>query len=470
MVSPEHVSIVSAAARGMRIVTIRIAVALSVLAIAFAGSSLGAEPINLPKPPKDLATPTLDTATMGMSQSAWSTGVNQWLETNLFKPGFAPFSFVYDGKCSREFLAGWDFTTTKKQLNNTQTQHILTYTDPKTGLEVRCEAVVFNDYPAVEWVLKFKNTEGRETPIISDIQALDTTLTDQNNEFTLHHALGVGEGIDARKEDLRPLSRPLPPDSNLKISPLYGRSSWGDSLPFFNIEMSNNQGVIASIGWTGQWLANFSRDANSLTIRAGMELTHLKLYPGEEIRSPRIMLLFWQGHRYYGQNLLRRMILAHYHPQKDGKPVTMPFTTSLHFDNGMEQSVIDLASQAEKLGVEYLWLDAGWWDRTTVASHIGPIDPKRFPNGFRPLADALKQKGMGLLVWFAPEYPGGGSWLDKAFPEMFLRLKDKPDGITMLNLGNKNAWEFIVNHMSAMIAKQGIGIFRIDGPLGADCP
>jgi len=425
---------------------------------------------------KDLETPDIESARSGMAQADWRDELSDWLENNL-KSDSVPFSFVYDGKSSGEFFANCEFTETRQEPDKGPTQRTLRYLDKKTGLEVRCEAVIFRDHPGVEWVVKFKNTSGRETPILSDIQALDTTLAHKNNEFTLHHALGAGEGIDARKEDLRPLSRPLLPDSRIRIAPLNGRSSWGDSLPFFNIEMSENRGVIASIGWTGQWLAQFARSSNSLHLQAGMELTHLKLYPGEEIRTPKMMLLFWQGHRYYGQNLLRRMVLAHYHPQKDDKPATMPFAASMDAWTATEQNQLDYAARFEKLGIEYLWLDAGWWkdsnaQEKVLPTHIGPISRQRFPNGFRPLTDALRKKGMGLVVWFAPEYQGGGSWMNRAFPEFFLRLKKggQADMFTIMNFGDKNALQFLTDATATMIETEGIGVYRLDGPMGGDCP
>ena len=110
MVRMEHVNTLSPAAGGMRFFIILSAAALCILAFVFQLNCVGAEVRDVPQPLKDLAMPTLDTATMGMSQSAWSVGVNQWLKTNLFKPGFAPFSFVYEGKCFKEFLAVWEFT------------------------------------------------------------------------------------------------------------------------------------------------------------------------------------------------------------------------------------------------------------------------------------------------------------------------------------------------------------------------
>lgn len=450
-------------------------VLFSMISVVFAGNVVGEITDNVPSPEKDLAIPMRESAALAMSQAPWRTGLEEWLESNLSKPGLVPFSFLYEGKSSKEFLAGWEFTHTSKPIDKTGTKHFLTYLDKKTGLEVCWEVMVFDEHPAVEWMVKFKNTEGSETAILADIQALDAALLDAGNEFTLHHAQGVGEGIWARKDDFRPISRSLMSDSEIKLAPQYGRSSWGDSLPFFNIEMSNNRGVILGIGWTGQWCAKFTRKANQLYLQAGMERTHLKLYPGEAIRTPKILLLFWQRHRIYGQNLLRRIILAHYHPQKEGKPLTMPFLASaaaLYHESfkATEQNQIEFASQFASLGVEYLWMDVGWH---VSGSHIGPVDRQRFPNGLQAVSDVLKKMNMGLLVWFAPEFQGGGNtWMEKSYPSWFLRLKNKAvsDPFTMLNFGDKNALALITDCTSAMIQKEGIGIYRLDGPIGANCP
>ena len=83
---------VSPAARGIRFVTIHIAAVLLLVLAGCAGNAVS-------PPPTEKA----------MSQSAWYDGINEWMENNLFEPGFAPFSFVYDGKCSREFLKDWDW-------------------------------------------------------------------------------------------------------------------------------------------------------------------------------------------------------------------------------------------------------------------------------------------------------------------------------------------------------------------------
>ena len=82
-------------------------------------------------------------------------------------------------------------------------------------------------------------------------------------------------------------------------------------MSYFNLEWAG-QGMLIAIGWPGQWAAGFTRDQNTgLRLRAGQEQTHCKLLPGEEIRSPLIVLQFWQGRDWIrSQNIWRRWMLA----------------------------------------------------------------------------------------------------------------------------------------------------------------
>jgi hypothetical protein len=45
----------------------------------------------------------------------------------------------------------------------------MVYTDTETRLQVRCIAIEYHDFPAVEWILYFKNTGVEGTPIIKSI-------------------------------------------------------------------------------------------------------------------------------------------------------------------------------------------------------------------------------------------------------------------------------------------------------------
>jgi len=88
-----------------------------------------------------------------------------------------PFSFKYGGRPSSELLGQWKLERQSQKLDEQREQHILTWTDPQSGLCVRCVGVQYHDYPTVEWTLYFKNTGTADSPIIEDIQAIDTTFS-----------------------------------------------------------------------------------------------------------------------------------------------------------------------------------------------------------------------------------------------------------------------------------------------------
>ena len=102
-----------------------------------------------------------------------------------------PFSFRYGDQPSSYLLKMWELTRSSTRLGDRMTNHTLTYTDPKSGLVVRAVAVEYHDFPAVEWTLYFKNTGSQPTPILENIQALDTRFErGEDGEFILHHSKG----------------------------------------------------------------------------------------------------------------------------------------------------------------------------------------------------------------------------------------------------------------------------------------
>lgn len=62
----------------------------------------------------------------------------------------APFSFNYNGRSSGELLKEWPCEQRSRESGPSQTEHTLNWTDPHTGLQVRCVAVEYHDFPTVE--------------------------------------------------------------------------------------------------------------------------------------------------------------------------------------------------------------------------------------------------------------------------------------------------------------------------------
>ncbi|MDE0297297.1 MAG: alpha-galactosidase [Candidatus Poribacteria bacterium] len=388
--------------------------------------------------------------------------VQSWIDSHLTGDTLPPFSFIFGDAPSAHLLETWQSGNETTHRDNAKTAGLLTYRDRNSGLVVQCDWEAFSEFPALEWVVTFRNEGTEDTPILEDVQALDAVFTrNEEDEFVLHRALGSS----ASRDDFAPITDVLHPNTKIELAPVGGRSSNTHALPFFNIETTGG-GVMLGIGWSGQWSTSFQTDdATSLRLRAGMELTHLKLHPGEEIRTPRILLLFWESeNRMRGHNLLRRFILAHRTPQQDGEPVTTSFSASgspLNESNESNQIAFTKRYHELGLGVEYWWLDAGWFDGGWP-SGVGTwtIRKDHFPNGLKPLSDAAEAAEMEFLLWFEPERVYQGSWLDTEHPDWVLKIPDNPNGL--LNLGNLEARRWLINHISGMITDQGISVYRQD--------
>ena len=331
-------------------------------------------------------------------------------------PANVPFSFVYDGRHSSELLKTWPRDAKTENLDSARTKRTIRYTDPQTGLQLRCEAIEYHDFPTIEWTLFFRNTSGSETPILENVQALDTAWRrSRDGEFLLHHAAGS----QANRSDYGPRETPLPPKATKRLGGAGGRPT-NVNWSYFNLQW-DDEGVIVVVGWPGQWAADFTRDeGQGIRIRAGQERVRTKLLPGEEIRSPLIVLQFWRGDHLRSQNLWRRWMMAHSMPKPGGKLPPPQFVAS---SSRAYKEMIDANEQnqimhidrylEEELRIDYWWMDAGWYIQQHGWPQVGTweVDPKRFPRGLRPISDHAHSKGVKILVWFEPERVMPGTWL-----------------------------------------------------------
>lgn len=245
-----------------------------------------------------------------------------FIAAHFGKGKIPPFSFIYGGKYSSDFITRWNYSEETKKTEGNTTEHIYRYDDPGTKLSVCCTLKVFNDFPAIEWVVKFKNNSKNDSPVLENIKTSDVQfIWPGKKNYILHHA----HGSNARSADFGPVDDTLNIDDDIVFGPSQGRSSDTEGFPFYNID-ATDEGVMVGIGWSGRWLSSVKRiSGDTINLSAGMKNTHLKLFPGEEIRTPSIALLFWQGNdRMTGHNIFRKFILAHHTPQKDGKPVKLP--------------------------------------------------------------------------------------------------------------------------------------------------
>jgi alpha-galactosidase len=368
------------------------------------------------------------------------------------------FSFLYQGLPSATLLERWSRQAQEGSADPRRERRDLTYRDPATGLEVRVEMLRFRDWPAVEWLVQLTNPAATNTPLLEAIQALDSLLPVPGaGPCQLHWAKGAVASFD----DFAPQETMLKAGATLHLQPGGGRSS-SQVLPFFNLEGANG-GIVAGIGWSGEWAADFAADARAqISMRAGLARTHLVLHPGETIRTPRIMLLFYQGDRWRGQNLLRQFLLAHHRPERAGKLLVAPITcgnwggtrAEVHLDNIRE--IIQ-----HQLPIDYYWIDAEWYGQGGWPVSVGDWTVKRdlYPAGFKPLSDALRASGRELMLWFEPERVFRGTLWHKEHHEWLL---DRGGDSSLLNLGLPAARKFLTDFISSKVDEFGLGCYRQD--------
>ena len=245
---------------------------------------------------------------------------NQWLKEHLLNDNAQlPFSFAYDRQGSSALLKVWPKKIETKQLDGDRTEHIVIWTDPKTGLRVRVNALEFANSSVVEWTAYFKNDGEVDAPILEYVQALDTQFAVTGKDIpTILYSKGCGV-MDTYALQKKPLNQL----ESFQISS-EGGGKTVEFIPFFDIQTAG-RGLIGALGWPGKWAINFSRATEAaISVSAGMETIHLSLHPGEEIRTPEVLLLPWEGDDADAHNVLRRHILKYHTPQYDGKPVVLP--------------------------------------------------------------------------------------------------------------------------------------------------
>lgn len=386
-----------------------------------------------------------------------------------------PFSFKYGGKHSSDFIRTWKCEEREEPAGKGVTRRILKYTDPDTGMEVKAVAIIYTDTPGVDWTLHFTNTGTKDTPILEDIHAVDIKIHLLQGSPVLHSTKGSTACGLANLDDWHPVDKVLPVGEKVEYSTPNAFSAYGVS-PFFNLDWGNG-GVVTAIGWTGHWGFSVENSKEgTLKMEAGMRGMHLKLHPGESIRSPRVMQIYWTGKdSWKPYNLFRKTMMAHILPRINNELVTPPIAyTGAAFresNTDTEKIEFDYVDSIKGLGFEYYWLDAWWMKGESFPNGMGqyqlPIertpDPVRFPRGLRPLSDKVHENGMKFIVWFGPEAVFPNTFMANEHPEWLLSSNIENGGT--LNLGIPEARRYITEYINTAIREYDIDCFRTDaGP------
>lgn len=340
----------------------------------------------------------------------------------------------------------------------------LKLTHNSTGIIVRYEAVLYVDFPVIEWTAYYKNSLDKNSPILQELETIDTKFSEFKGEKT---TLYRNKGDNCTPDSYAPIIGVIEPGSEIKLGNTGGRPTQ-TTFPYFNFHKEDG-GLIFVISWAGQWFCNFRRDKEgSLYIKGGQEYTHFTLYPGEEVRGPMVVLMFYFGDKRRGQNLWRQWMIKHNLPKQDGAPPKVPLllACSSHqygeMVNATTETQIMFIDKYIQRGfpLDYWWMDAGWYpcDGRWPKTGTWEVDQSRFPGGFKPISEYSHSKGIKILVWFEPERVHSGTWLAEHHPEWIIGGKEGG----LLNLGNAEVREWLINHVDNLLVNEGIDLYRQD--------
>ncbi|HEY3841110.1 MAG TPA: alpha-galactosidase [Bryobacteraceae bacterium] len=347
---------------------------------------------------------------------------------------------------------------------------------------------------------------------------LDITLKDIGDdvEVVVHYAVFPGYGILRRSATIsnktqQPLTLEsaqsavwnLPPGEGYQLSYLSGRwaaetqlirepihqgefvmeSRKGHTSHYFNPWFAIDAGGtteengpvwFGALGWSGNWRIAVEQTAyRQVRVTGGFNPFDFAypLAPGESLETP----LFYGGYSRDGyggaSRLLHRFERETIVPgglESRLRPVLYNSWEATTF-NVTEAGQEALADKAAPLGVELFVIDDGWFGaRNNDHAGLGDwvVNPKKFPNGLKPLIDHVNKLGMDFGLWVEPEMVNPDSDLYRAHPDWVINFPGRPRSELRnqlnLNLAREDVKEHIFQVLDKLASEYNIKYFKWD--------
>ena len=329
---------------------------------------------------------------------------------------------IVDGKPA---LEGLPATYTEAQMEAKTL--ILTLRDALTEVEVQLFYTIFADWPVIARSSKVIN-QGGETCYLESLASLSLDLPDADYDWLQL------SGAWARERYIK--ERPLQQGIQ-SIESTRGISSPHHN-PFVALKRSKTtefSGPVlgASLVYSGNFFIQAEVDTYDVTrLQIGINPFGFewKLAAGQSFTSPEALLVYSErglnGMSQVFHQLFRRRLARGYWRER-ARPVLINNWEATYFDFSEDQ-LLDLAENAQEVGVELFVLDDGWFgQRTNDRAGLGDwfVNPERLPQGLGPLAERIHVLGMKFGLWFEPEMVNKDSQLYRTHPDWLLAVPDR---------------------------------------------
>lgn len=237
-----------------------------------------------------------------------------------------------------------------------------------------------------------------------------------------------------------------------------------------------HSGIVRAVqlAWSGDNNITIERDDEGYwTLNAGAVLQpgEVALAPGESWRSPDALVAVSDNGRNGVVGAFHEAVRLRL--QWPGgimrpRPVHLNSWEACYFDHD-EGRIIALAEAAGSIGVERFILDDGWFrNRNDDTAGLGDwtADPRKYPNGLRPLAERINALGMEFGLWVEPEMINPDSDLHRAHPEWVLAESGLPRPTArnqlVLDLRRTDVREHLFTCLDTLLTELPIGYLKWD--------
>lgn len=333
----------------------------------------------------------------------------------------------------------------------------LRYTiDPQTGVIARSASV----------------RNGDSSPVRIDQIAAATFTLAPGDDYRLHYLTG------RHGSEWSQVETPVTPALTL-LESRRGSTGHGNQ-PWFAIgregRSSETDGPVwfGALAWSGSFRIGVGAD-NLGRVRIGGGYNPYdfswSLKPGEALDTP----VFYAGYADKGMGDASRRFHAfqrtHIIPGGDKariRPVLYNSWEATTF-NVTQAGQMALAEKAAKIGVERFVVDDGWFGaRDDDKAGLGDwtVNPRKFPNGLKPLIDKVHSLGMDFGLWVEPEMVNVNSDLYRAHPDWVLNFPGRPrtEGRNqlILNLARTEVRDHILAWLDRLVSENDIAFLKWD--------
>lgn len=229
-----------------------------------------------------------------------------------------------------------------------------------------------------------------------------------------------------------------------------------------------------SLVYSGNFLAQAEVDQFG-TLRTNLGINPFDfewlLEPGASFQTPEAVLAYSNqglGGLSLTYNRLYRTRLCR-GPWRDAeRPVLVNNWEATYFNFDADK-IEALAVSAQKVGIELVVLDDGWFGkRDNDLSSLGDwvVDRRKLPHGLEDLARRVNGLGLKFGLWFEPEMISPDSDLYRAHPDWCLHVPNRRRTVSrnqlVLDLSRPEVCDYLIDAVSHVLASAPIGYVKWD--------